>query len=82
MTQYDNNNSGALFKNMKKTSEKDADYSGESEINNQKYMVWARLRKSKSGTTFMSLSYAPKTGGTQKSQTTTASVEIDDNIPF
>ena len=69
MTQYDNNNSGALFKNMKKTSEKDADYSGESEINNQKYMVWARIRTS-------------KTGGAAQGKTAPTPVELNDDIPF
>jgi len=82
MTQYDNNNTGALFKNLKKTSEKDADYSGESEINNQKYMVWARIKQSKAGVTYMSLSYAPKTGGAVQTKTVTPVVEVDDNIPF
>jgi|FreactcultureFD7_1027221.scaffolds.fasta_scaffold13669_6 hypothetical protein len=82
MTQYDNNNSGALFKNMKKTSEKDADYSGESEINNQKYMVWARIRTSKAGTKFLSLSYAPKTGGAAQGKAAPTPVELNDDIPF
>ena len=39
MTQYDNNNSGALFKNDKKTLEKHPDYRGEAEVNGQKYYV-------------------------------------------
>jgi tRNA splicing endonuclease len=82
MTQYDNNNTGALFKNMKKTSEKDADYSGESEIDHQKYMVWARIKKSKTGVTYMSLSYALKTGGTVQNKTVAVTVDVDDNIPF
>jgi len=84
MTQYDNNNSGALFKNLKKTTEKDADYSGPSEINNQKYMVWARIKKSKDGVTFMALSYAPKTDGAVqgKPKTVSVNIDLDDNIPF
>jgi uncharacterized protein (DUF736 family) len=83
MTQYDNNNSGALFKNDKKTLEKHPDYRGEAEVNGQKYYVSAWIKTAKSGSKFMSLSYTPK-DETAQSKTKAAPVveEIDDNIPF
>jgi uncharacterized protein (DUF736 family) len=82
MTQYDNNNSGALFKNDKKTHEKHPDYRGEAEINGQKYRVSSWLKTSKAGNKFMSLSFTVDNGEYQKANVAPAVVEIDDNIPF
>jgi uncharacterized protein (DUF736 family) len=59
MTQYDNTNSGALFRNDKK-SEKHPDYRGDINVNGVDYWISAWLKTSKKGTKFMSLSVTEK----------------------
>ena len=59
MSDYDNNNSGALFKNDKQGNEKRPDYKGKSEVNGVQYYVSAWIRQSKAGQTYMSLKYEP-----------------------
>lgn len=59
MSEYDNNNSGALFKNDKEGNEKRPDYKGKSEVGGVEYYVSAWIRQSKGGKTYMSLKYEP-----------------------
>jgi len=83
MTQYDNNNSGALFKNDKKTQEKHPDYRGEAEVDRKKYYISAWIKTAKSGAKFMSLTYTPKDEAAQsKPKPVTVDIDLDDNIPF
>ena len=83
MTQYDNNNSGALYKNDKKTKESQPDYRGTAEVNGQKYFVSSWIKTSKAGNKFMSLSFTTVDNGEgQKAKPAPAVVEIDDSIPF
>lgn len=55
---YDNNMSGALFKNDKKTEDRHPDYTGQCEINGRQFRIssWLRVGK-KSGQKFMSLAF-------------------------
>lgn len=57
---YDNNRSGALFKNDKKESEKHPDYKGSCEIDGTEYWVSSWLNVSKKGTKYLSLKFSPK----------------------
>jgi uncharacterized protein (DUF736 family) len=57
---YDNTNSGALFKNDKKESEKHPDYRGSINVDGVDYWISAWLKTSQQGTKFMSLSVSPK----------------------
>ena len=82
MTQYDNNNSGALYKNMYKTEESQPDYTGKAEINRQKYQIWARIRTSKAGIKFLALSFTVDNGEGPKAKPAPVVVENDDFIPF
>lgn len=58
------NDSGALFKNEKKTAENQPDYTGRATIEGQQYNVAAWVRTSQAGAKYMSLSFTipqPKT---------------------
>ena len=56
MSDYDNTDSGALFKNDKKGNEKAPDYTGElHDASGKKRRIAAWLRKSGSGISYMSL---------------------------
>ena len=58
--EYDNKNSGALFKNDKKQSESHPDYKGTINVDGREYWLSSWLKFSKSGNKFMSLSVQPK----------------------
>jgi uncharacterized protein (DUF736 family) len=57
---YDNTNSGALFKNDKGGNEQRPDYKGTLNVNGQEYWISAWLKSSKAGQKYMSLSVQPK----------------------
>ncbi len=60
MADYDNNNTGALFKNDKKETERHPDYKGSATVDGTEYWMSAWIKTSKSGQTFMSFAYTPK----------------------
>lgn len=83
MTQYDNNMTGALFKNDKGDNPKRPDYRGSAEVNGQQFWLSAWLKKSKDGKPFMSLAFEAKDEkpvadrGRQD-----AADDFDDDVPF
>lgn len=60
MAEYDNTNSGALFKNDKKTSDNHPDYKGSINVDGVEYWLSSWLKTSKAGSKFMSISVQPK----------------------
>ena len=81
MTQYDNNNRGALFKNNKRTNDKQPEYNGSVEVNNVEYYISAWVKESKNGQKFFSLSFTPK-DQQQASVTPSVTEDVNDSIPF
>jgi len=78
-------NTGALFKADKEGNERRPDYSGSLNVNGQDYFIDAWLRKSKAGTTFMSLSVKPKMArhqGGAKNPAPRTKDELNDEIPW
>jgi hypothetical protein len=59
MSDYDNTNAGALFKNDKKTTDKHPDYRGQINVGGTEFWLSAWIKTGKSGK-FMSLSVQPK----------------------
>lgn len=57
---YDNTNSGALFKNDKQGNEKRPDYTGSINVNGQDFWLSAWVKKSQAGKSFMSLAVKEK----------------------
>lgn len=80
MSNYDNNMSGALFKNDKRQSENHPNYRGSCEINNEQYWVSAWVKKDKNGNAYMSLSFQPKEQPAQVAKVEL--VEEFDDLPF
>lgn len=78
-------NSGILFKNNRKESDKHPDYNGSAMIDGVEFWMNAWLKKGNKGT-FMTFSFSPKNAsGNKKSKTTTSrssNNDIDDDAPF
>ena len=82
--QYDNNLRGALFKNQKRTEERQPEYTGNCEIDGKEYWVSAWVRESKNGQKFFSMAYTPKEQPVTSSVTAVTSdvTNVNDSIPF
>lgn len=78
---YDNNLSGALFKNDKKETEKHPDYKGSCEINGTEYWVSSWLNTSGKGVKYLSLKFSPKDGEKQAAPKQVADDDFSD-APF
>jgi uncharacterized protein (DUF736 family) len=74
--QYDNTNSGALFKNEDKESDNHPDYRGTLNVDGTEFWISAWLKTSKKGRRFMSLAVKPKDEPAQ------GKADFDDQVPF
>ena len=77
---YDNTNSGALFKNDKKT-EKHPDYRGDINVGGQEFWISGWMKTSKKGIPYMSLSVSEKQT-VQQPEPEKESFEESEDIPF
>jgi hypothetical protein len=77
MAEYDNTNSGALFRNEDKAGENSRDYSGTLNVDGREFWVSGLVKVSKKGTKYLSLSLKPKT-----EQKPAERVPFDDEINF
>lgn len=84
MTDFDNTNRGALFKNDDKQSDKHADYRGSLNVGGVEFWLDAWLKTSKKGTKFMSLSVKPKQAkpSPPPRHEVPPAEEFDDDLPF
>lgn len=83
MPEYDNTNSGVLFKNEKKSKDTQPDYKGTLDVNGQMYDLAAWIKTSKkSGKQFMSMKVSvPKPR--PEAEPVPPSSEFDNtNMPF
>jgi len=81
--QYDNNNSGALFKNQKKVTEKQPEYTGDVEVGGSEYWLSAWVKTSKAGRKYFSLSFTPKNDKPAQKPVTPSLDDADvSDIPF
>ena len=90
MTEYDNTNSGAIFKNDKKETDSHPDYKGSLNVNGQEFWVSSWINQSKAGTKYMSLKVTAKEGqagnnlqnSTPKVTQVSNEPDFDEDIPF
>ena len=87
--QYDNTNSGALFKNNRKETEKHPDYTGSINVGGHDHWLSAWLKTDKNGNKFISLSVKRKDGTEARPEKVLAEVqktfpdaELADLVPF
>ena len=89
MTDYDNTNRGALWKNARKDRDTHPDYTGSINVGGSEFWLSAWLKTARDGSKFMSLSVKPKDGdmrpgGTASKPDRDADTRqpVDDDIPF
>jgi uncharacterized protein (DUF736 family) len=89
MTDYDDTNRGALFKNDKKESDRHPDYRGNINVGGTEYWLSAWMKTSVKGTRYMSLSVTEKeaahSAGVAKAKAAVVGFDEDDDdssLPF
>lgn len=87
--QYDNTNRGALFKNDRKETDKQPDYTGKINVKGTEQRLAGWIRQSKSGQTYLSIEASdPLPEGwvnekpADKPEGPSASNQVEDDIPF
>jgi uncharacterized protein (DUF736 family) len=82
MADYDNTNSGALFKNNEKATDKHPDYRGTINVEGTEYWLSAWIKKSKAGTMYMSLSVKVKEEKIAPPLKPNGFEDMKDDLPF
>ena len=75
-------NTGSLFVNSKKTSDKSPNAVGDALIDGKEYRVSAWTRTSSNGNKYQSLSFTEKNEENKKDENQRAMQQNDDEIPF
>lgn len=83
MSNYDNTNRGALFKNDRKEKEKQPDYTGKINVEGKEYKLAAWIREGNKGK-FMSLSVSVEDGSRKERAENPPAMKADpnDDLPF
>lgn len=88
MTEYDNTNRGALFRNDRRETDKHPEYSGTINVDGRDYWLSAWVKEGKKSK-FFSLSVKPKesrdrnpTAQREEREQQGSRVDFDDEVPF
>lgn len=84
MSEFNNTDRGALFKNKDKMAEAHPDYNGTINVKGEDFWISAWLKTSKAGVKFMSLSVKEKKAAAPKpaSRPAPKDEEFSDDVPF
>lgn len=81
MSEYDNTNSGALFKNTKRETDKHPEYTGTINVEGTEYWMSSWVNESKSGNKYFSIKLKKKDFSEAK-EAVQQSDSMDTEIPF
>ena len=79
MSNYDNTNRGALFRNERRESDNHPEYTGSINVDGTDYWLSAWVKEGKSGSKFFSLSVKPKDAPKKPKA---KHEELDSDVPF
>lgn len=79
--EYDNTNSGVLFREQEKKSEKHPDFKGNINVEGKDYWLSGWVNESKDGRKYFKLSVQPKDGATAKRPAVSNEI-VSEDIPF
>lgn len=79
---YDNNMTGALYKNDRKDTENHPDYRGKCEVAGTEYWLSAWVKTSKAGSKYFSLSFREKGAMPEQPSKPAPADDFSDEIPF
>jgi uncharacterized protein (DUF736 family) len=83
MSDFDNTNRGALFRNDDKTEEKHPDYRGNINVDGTEFWLSAWIKTGKKGVKYMSLAIKPKNADTAlPAAGGSLKQDMNDEIPF
>lgn len=92
MASYDNTNTGALFKNTRRTNDRQPEFTGKLNVAGQEFYVSGWRKSRDGGDPFISLAIeskadveakkAARAGGQAPAPKAVAKAELDDAIPF
>jgi uncharacterized protein (DUF736 family) len=82
MSDYDNTNSGALFANADRKTDKHPNARGTLNVEGVEYWISAWTKTSKKGEKYQSLSIQPKEEQAAKPKAPASDSPFDDDIPF
>lgn len=80
--EYDNTNTGVLFRNDKKETDKQPDHTGTINVEGKEYRLAAWVREAKSGKKFFSLKISEPQARDEAPKPAPAQADFDDDIPF
>ena len=80
---YDNTNTGALFKNDDKKTDKHPGYTGTINVDGKEYWLAGWVKESKAGQKYFSLAVKPKDAKPEPKQEKRGSIhDMDEDLPF
>jgi uncharacterized protein (DUF736 family) len=90
MTEYDNTNRGALFRNTRKEKDTHPDHNGSINVEGHDYWLSAWIKTDKNGNKFFSLSVKRKDGTAERPEQKEAefraaakkAFDLSDDVPF
>ncbi len=82
MSEYDNTNSGALFANADRKTDKHPNARGTLNVDGTEYWISACTKTSKKGEKYQSLSVTRKEQQAEKSEPVPTADDFNDDIPF
>ena len=79
---YDqHDNSGSLFRNQEKNSDKHPDYTGRAKVDGVEYWISAWIKQAQNGSKYMSIAFKPKQA-TKAAKAREEVLPLDDEVPF
>ena len=81
MSDYDNTNRGALFKNERKEQPTHSDYNGTINVDGKEFYLNAWLKESQAGKAYMSLSVKAKDAAKSNGSPASPTISAED-VPF